>query len=220
MKKLLILMILIFSINVLIKGNTGDRRVYCELIGSQKLMSSKVIVSVDFGQETSFWSGKAKQYLVDKNGKAISFNSMIDAMNFMGKLGWKFEQAYVVTTNSQNVYHWMLSKDIRNNENLEKGINTREKFTTGENQNENVIVLGKVDDIECQLIDKLNNGVRICTLKRLSVEQVKRVKKELDIKEDMVQLYLPGKFKRDEAYAGANNEAIFIYDENKVIELE
>lgn len=41
---------------------------------------------------------------------------MVDAMNFMGTLGWEFEQAYVVTvgggTSSQNVYHWLLSKYV------------------------------------------------------------------------------------------------------------
>ena len=41
---------------------------------------------------------------------------MVDAMNYMGKLGWEFEQAYVVTLGSgasgSNVYHWLLSKYI------------------------------------------------------------------------------------------------------------
>ncbi len=35
---------------------------------------------------------------------------MVDAMNYMGKRGWEFEQAYVVTIGNQNVYHWLLSK--------------------------------------------------------------------------------------------------------------
>lgn len=43
--------------------------------------------------------------MVDETGKNIVFNSMVDAMNFMGKLGWEFEQAYVVTMGGQNVYH-------------------------------------------------------------------------------------------------------------------
>jgi hypothetical protein len=35
---------------------------------------------------------------------------MIDALNYMGKNGWEFVQAYVVTTQNQNVYRWLLKK--------------------------------------------------------------------------------------------------------------
>jgi len=37
---------------------------------------------------------------------------MVDAMNFMGENGWKFEQAYVVALGSSNVYHWLLSQIV------------------------------------------------------------------------------------------------------------
>ena len=54
--------------------------------------------------------------MVDADGKVQEFNSMVDAMNYMGTLGWEFEQAYVVTMGSgagaSNVYHWLLSKFV------------------------------------------------------------------------------------------------------------
>lgn len=54
--------------------------------------------------------------MVDENGNVIVFNSMIDAMNYMGNLGWEFEQAYVVTVGSGStsslVYHWLLSRYV------------------------------------------------------------------------------------------------------------
>ena len=103
-------------------------KVFCELLGTGKLLSNKVTVTVDFGQETSFWSGASKQYLVDGNGKTIKFNSMVDAMNYMGKRGWEFEQAYVVTIGNQNVYHWLLSKEVTQDEAVNKGFNTRQAF--------------------------------------------------------------------------------------------
>ncbi|MCL1937228.1 MAG: hypothetical protein FWF52_02395 [Candidatus Azobacteroides sp.] len=84
--------------------------VYCELVGTSKLFSSKVNVQADFGQQTSFWKGV--DYLKDENGKKIVFNSMVDAMNFMGTQGWEFVQAYVITSGQQNVYHWLLKKEI------------------------------------------------------------------------------------------------------------
>lgn len=96
-------------------------RVYCELLGTGKFMSTKVNVTVDFGQDAKAWSSR----LVDEDGKPLSFNSMVDAMNYMGRLGWKFEQAYVVTSSNQNVYHWLLSKDISEGEAINEGFKTR-----------------------------------------------------------------------------------------------
>ena len=94
-------------------GASAQSKVYCELVGTQGLFSKKVTIQVDFGQETKLFSNNT---LVDDKGEAIVFNSMVDAMNYMGKLGWEFEQAYVVTLGSgasgSNVDHWLLSKYI------------------------------------------------------------------------------------------------------------
>jgi hypothetical protein len=87
--------------------------VYCELLGKGKLLSSKVTVDIDFGQPVSFWAPDRRYK--DENGKAVAFNSMVDAMNFMGSLGWEFVQAYVVTESNQNVYHWLLKMEIKGN---------------------------------------------------------------------------------------------------------
>jgi hypothetical protein len=88
--------------------------VYCQLLGTGKIFSTQVTVQADFGQKTSFWKGV--DYMRDEKGKKIIFNSMVDAMNYMGLQGWEFVQAYVVTVNSwwskQNVYHWLLKKEI------------------------------------------------------------------------------------------------------------
>jgi hypothetical protein len=88
----------------------GQEKNYCELVGTQKLLTGKVVVQVDFGQQSY---GKDNR-LVDDKGEVMTFNSMVDAMNYMSKLGWEFEQAYVVTlgagNTATNVYHWLLSK--------------------------------------------------------------------------------------------------------------
>ncbi|WP_373176850.1 hypothetical protein [Bacteroides uniformis] len=125
MKKCLFLVLMFISMSAIAQESY---KVFCELLGTGKLLSNKVTVTVDFGQETSFWSGASKQYLVDGNGKAIKFNSMVDAMNYMGKRGWEFEQAYVVTTNNQNVYHWLLSKEITQDEAINEDFNTKQTF--------------------------------------------------------------------------------------------
>lgn len=102
----------------------GQTKVYCELIGNEKLLSNKVTVSVNFGQENKLFSS---QSLVDEKGRPIVFNSMIDAMNKMSELGWEFEQAYVVTigsgnSTSDNVLHWILSKCINEGESADDGL--------------------------------------------------------------------------------------------------
>jgi hypothetical protein len=85
---------------------------YCELVGTGRLLSNKVTVQIDFGQVTKFFSDN--RYKDPTTGKPVIFNSMIDALNFMGKDGWEFVQAYIVTegsgTGSQNVYHFLLKK--------------------------------------------------------------------------------------------------------------
>jgi len=83
--------------------------VYCEMVGTQKLFSTKVTIALDFGEERSIW--KDNRLKDEVTGRAQSFNSMVDALNYMGEQGWEFAQAYVVTVGQQNVYHWLLKKN-------------------------------------------------------------------------------------------------------------
>jgi hypothetical protein len=81
--------------------------VYCEIVGTEKLLSTKVTITVDFGQRMKLF---ADNRMKDEAGKPLVFNSMIDALNFMGKQGWEFAQAYTITIASQNVYHFLMKK--------------------------------------------------------------------------------------------------------------
>ena len=65
--------------------------------------------------------------MVDENGQALEFNSMVDAMNYMGELGWKFVQAYVVTIGNSNVYHWLLQKELSPEEAINAGIKIKKE---------------------------------------------------------------------------------------------
>ena len=123
MRKIVFLLMLMLS-NFAYSQKNEMHRVYCELLGSSKFLSTKVTVSIDFGRDGNMWESK----LVDEKGKAMTFNSMVDAMNYMGRLGWKFEQAYVVTVGQQNVYHWLLSKEILENEAIKDGFETRSGY--------------------------------------------------------------------------------------------
>lgn len=100
--------------------------VYAELLGWNTNvlgLGKKATVEVEFGEESWGWrSNDGRNLLVDDNGKAIRFNSMVDAMNYMGARGWTFEAAYVVTVAGQNVIHWLMSKQIHEGESSKDGI--------------------------------------------------------------------------------------------------
>jgi len=82
---------------------------YIQIIGTSKLLSNKVTIQIDFGQENKYWSNKDTQ-VKDENGKLLVFNSMIDSLNFLSENGYEFVNAYAITIGSQNVYHYMLRK--------------------------------------------------------------------------------------------------------------
>lgn len=63
--------------------NPASKRVYAELSASSRPFSTKVNVAIDFGQSTSWLGAMSESMIVDKNGKEIKFNSMIDAMNYL-----------------------------------------------------------------------------------------------------------------------------------------
>lgn len=130
MKKLLFTIALLFatlSIN-------AENFIYCELVGTAKFMSNKVRVQVDYGQESSFWKGIS--YMKDENGDKIEFNSMVDAMNYFGKQGWEFVQAYTVTMNNQNVYHWLMKKSVTDEE-MNNVVNSNNSTSKEPNNSDN-----------------------------------------------------------------------------------
>lgn len=82
---------------------------YIRIVGISKLLSSKVNVDIEFGQHNKWFSGKDTRIL-SENGKPYTFNSMIDAMNFMSEFGYRLVQSYVVPKSNQLVYHYLMEK--------------------------------------------------------------------------------------------------------------
>lgn len=105
-----------------VKPENETHTAYCELVGTLKL-NAKVKVAIDYGQNAR-WRNNT---MVDENGQALEFNSMVDAMNYMGELGWKFVQAYVVTIGNSNVYHWLLQKELSPEEAINAGIKIKKE---------------------------------------------------------------------------------------------
>lgn len=98
--------LIVLSINLI--AQEPPKFIYCEIVGTEKLLSKKVTISINFGQEQSMW--KDERLKDPKTGKRKVFNSMIDALNFMGSQGWELTQAYIITYQGQSVYHYLLKK--------------------------------------------------------------------------------------------------------------
>ena len=117
MKKILLLTICLYT-STMFAQTVNDIPIkeidvqYMQIVGTSKLMSTKLNIKIDFGQETKFWSGGREAFIKDENGKILNFNSMIDALNFMAKNGYKFKTAYAFAVGNQNVYHYLLEKSV------------------------------------------------------------------------------------------------------------
>lgn len=86
---------------------------YCEVVASNTAFSSKVSVSIDYGEAKSIWKDNR---LKNEDGSVKKFNSVIDELNFMGGDGWKLVNAFPITSGSQNVYHYVFRKEFEKSE--------------------------------------------------------------------------------------------------------
>ena len=111
MKKFSLIMLagaMLFAINTAQAQSDNSGYVYLDLVGKAKMFSSKINVTVDVGVKLkAFASNKLKD---PSTGKPIVFNSMVDALNYMGARGWNFEQAYVITDGNSSEYHYLMTK--------------------------------------------------------------------------------------------------------------
>ena len=84
---------------------------YMQIVGTTGFLTNKVSITLDYGQTAAGkLFGKGKMVVKDKDGKRMKFNSMIDALNFLGTNGYDFVDAYAITIGNNNVYHYMMRK--------------------------------------------------------------------------------------------------------------
>ncbi|RZK24998.1 MAG: hypothetical protein EOO43_06630 [Flavobacterium sp.] len=82
---------------------------YVLIVATAKFLSTKVSIVLDYGQEKDFFQDNRVK---NEEGKVASFNSVIDALNYMNGQGWEFMNAYPITTSSGNVYHYLMKRKI------------------------------------------------------------------------------------------------------------
>lgn len=105
----LTLILLLLSTAVLVAQEKQE--VYCQVVATAKLLNpNKINISIDYGEHQSIW--KDDRLKDEETGKVKSFNSIVDALNYMGEQGWKLAQAYTVTMSGQNASHYLFKKEI------------------------------------------------------------------------------------------------------------
>lgn len=80
---------------------------YCQVIATPRLLSKKVSIDIDYGDEKSYWRDTR---LKTDAGKLKKFNTVIDALNYMGREGWIFINAYPVRMAETEIYHFAFKK--------------------------------------------------------------------------------------------------------------
>jgi hypothetical protein len=95
------------------QSDTTKIEQYCQVIVTPRLLSNKVTIDIDFGEEKSVWAdSRIRTY----DGKLKKFNTVVDALNFMGKEGWVFINAYPVFNGNIEIYHFAFKKQFTREE--------------------------------------------------------------------------------------------------------
>ena len=107
-------LLLLFAFKSNAQQDTTKVEQYCEVVATGRLLSNKVTIDIDYGEERSLWKDHR---IRDDEGKLKKFNSVIDAINYLGKDGWKLVNAFPVSTGSgPMVYHYVFKKEFPKSE--------------------------------------------------------------------------------------------------------
>ena len=107
-KTALIAIAAMISISAMSQDTTRVEQ-YCQLLAWGKMFSTKVSVTVDFGQSRKLIS-TSTNLILDDQDKPRKFNSVMDALNYMGLRGWTLVNAFPMTIGDRNVYHYVMKK--------------------------------------------------------------------------------------------------------------
>ena len=121
----MVLMSIVANAQGVVVNEEGKYPVYCDMMGYNFWGFGKVKVKLDMGHAVA---GKDYESLFDENGKKIKFNTMMDAVNYMAKRGWKVERTYDLTDNSlskQTVMHFLLVKYVKDDSEINEGVNLK-----------------------------------------------------------------------------------------------
>jgi len=121
MKQKLFFTIIVFSLSFLIANaqqieKSQPKTIYrfCEIIAQDGFIHNGY-VAIDYGQALKILGNRK---LTDKDGREMKFNSVVDALNYMSKLGWEYFQVYTIQgTPTSSEAHYVFRKEIQPGEN-------------------------------------------------------------------------------------------------------
>ena len=88
-------------------------KVYCEI----SYMPYQRIAIVNIGSTIDA--------IRDKNGKPIEFISIMDAINYMAKLGWEIAEIYGIPNGNDKNTYYFLCKEVSNEDEIARGLNLK-----------------------------------------------------------------------------------------------
>jgi hypothetical protein len=82
-------------------GSAARTEEYCQVSATPKL-NGRYLVSIDFGQKQKLIS---LNLFRDATGKAVEFNSAIDALNWLNAQGWELVSTFVLVEGGSVAYY-------------------------------------------------------------------------------------------------------------------
>jgi len=114
MKKLIVAVLILVSVQSMAQSaDTSMVEQYCRLEATGRLFSNKVTIDVDFGDSRRVFGDYRLRD--EETGKLKKFNSVTDALNYMGAQGWQLVNAFPVysgSTGGSNTYHYYFKKQF------------------------------------------------------------------------------------------------------------
>ncbi len=118
MKKVIVFCIVFYScLQSFSQTDSTTIEQYCAVIATPRLLSSRVTINIDYGESRSVWNDNR---LRTEEGKVKKFNTVIDALNYMGNNGWQLVNAFPISTGAnQFVYNYVFRKRFLKEEGVE-----------------------------------------------------------------------------------------------------
>ena len=105
-----IAVVLLSSIQTYAQKDTSKVEQYCEIVSTPRLLSSKVTIDIDYGEARSIWRDNRVK---SDDGRLKKFNTVIDALNYMGKDGWTLVNAFPTVSGNTQTYHYVFKKSFK-----------------------------------------------------------------------------------------------------------
>ena len=110
---------MIFTLSVKSQSIENKRPVYCDMMAYSFWGIGKIRIILDMGDRKA---GQEFETICENNGKQKKFNTMMEALNYMGERGWKVIGTYYLESFKTPVIHYLLEKWISDESERKAGL--------------------------------------------------------------------------------------------------